>query len=160
MEQFKDATGQDWSITINYSVRNVVKAKAGVDFFDIEQIQTLVILGDLKDCEKLAEVLFVLCGEQAEKLGLNPDQFAARFNGDVFEAACAALSREIANFFPKARRELLTKVVKKAASLQNLGMERANQMVDSDQMEKQMLAKLAQIESQSTIGASGASLAS
>lgn len=137
MRVFKDAIGRDWTIDINLGTREIVKAKTGVDFLDLE-----TCVEKLSDLATLGAVLYALCEPQIEKLGLKQEDFVSAFKGDVFDAASAALNGELIDFFPSGRRQILQRTLAKAKELETMALDHANKMIDSGKLEEQLRQKL------------------
>lgn len=108
MARFKDSQGQEWEITIDVVEIRRVREAMGVD---------LGLLGNILDLDedvvKFADVLWVLCEEQAKKPGLDRDQFQRRIVGDVIQDAKNAIRNAYLFFCPTWQREAIEKAVEK-----------------------------------------------
>ena len=80
MHTFTDTAGRDWSIDINLHTAARVRDVVKVDLLDVWKGNIFQRLAD--DPFTLGAVLFCLIGEQAEKQGVSPEQFAVALAGD------------------------------------------------------------------------------
>jgi hypothetical protein len=129
MKTFKDQGDREWVLQVNYSAKQRVQALAGVDLFDLSIFEKLG-----SDPGKLIEILYAICQEQADKLGLKKEQFYDAIIGDCLEAAADALTQEIINFFPKRRREVFQKLVATAGKVQDKALELIETKLDSGEI--------------------------
>ncbi len=130
MTTFADKSGRRWELTIH--VGSIARVKAHTDvylpaLYDDGFRPLTAFLGDVI---AVANVLYVLCLDQAEAAGVSQEQFGCLLVGDVFEAAVEALCDELAGFSPKHLREPLRKVLEKARRLADLAETRAVTLLD------------------------------
>ena len=74
--------------------------------------------------------VFAVCKDQADRLNITDVQFAEGLDGDTIEAATLALMEGIVEFFPLAKRRLLTKI------LNLVKQQRQQELVNLETMEK------------------------
>lgn len=129
MHTFKDKTGHDWTLEIDYDMAVKLNDATGFDIqtaFDKESIAST-----FSDIFKVGGILWTTLSAQAGDLGITQEQFAKRINGDALEDATIALMEEIIDFFPRARRSALRASVTKTREIENLVAERAVKMLES-----------------------------
>lgn len=139
MHTFKDINGRQWPVVINVNTITRVRAMAGG--FDL-----LAIVNDrdaiaslLEDPVRLVEVLYAVCQPEADKSQITPEAFGeALGNGDVIEQAALELIGELADFFPKHRREPLKKALQKLQQVQIKASELAIKRIESPEMDRQI----------------------
>jgi hypothetical protein len=138
--QFKDANGKPWSISLDApTIRKVRNELDGLDLADGDGAALDRMAADpclLVDC------LWLLCQEQAEKAGVQPEQFARGLIGDAIDSATAAMLESIADFFPTQRRTLLRAIRDKNAKLRELGVMKAMQRINDPDLEARILADM------------------
>jgi len=77
-----------------------------------------------EDPEKLPLVLWVLCREQAQSLGIDRDAFVVAIVGDAAERAGFALAEAIINFIPsRQRREAMRAALEQDREAERIGLE-------------------------------------
>ena len=97
-----------------------VKALTGVDLLDSEAVLQLNVV-------QLVDVLYALCKEQCDKLGLSDIDFGQGFSGDTINTAIDSFREEYVSFFPNARtRKILGEALKKIKSAETIVLDRRN----------------------------------
>ena len=104
MTTFKDRTGQDWSIELDSPLLKRIKDRCGVLLTDL-RVDALELLAC--DPVLLVDVLYLLCEAEADKRGLNAEQFGKLLNGEAIDQATAALGDAVSGFFPSGKRSSL-----------------------------------------------------
>jgi hypothetical protein len=100
--KFKDSAGQEWEI--RFTVGDLERVKEDADF----DIEGLVARPDgaaaalFQAPRKIAQVLWVLCEDQARALGIDPRAFGRRLDREALDAATNALLEAILLFFPRS----------------------------------------------------------
>lgn len=142
MKTFKDTNGKEWTVTINTNALQRSK--------DLAQFDLLSVADDPKnigtlsnDPVKLVAILYAVCKPQAEASTITPEQFGEALGaGHVIDQATDALLEDLFSFFPKHRREPLTKAYQKLKQLQGKAAELAVQRLESPELMKQVEAML------------------
>jgi regulator of extracellular matrix RemA (YlzA/DUF370 family) len=103
MHSFVDNANRTWELTINVAMVKRVRALVEVDLYGLvdEGFKSLSAL--IADPVQLADVLFCLCKEQAEKAGVTDEDFGRALAGDAIARAADAFVEELIDFFPDAR---------------------------------------------------------
>lgn len=118
MATFKDSTGRDWVLAIDAWTVKQVRIRTGVELGKLldDNMRPLVEL--VSNCERLVDVLWVLCEEQAARVGVNEVQFARGLGGDGLEQAVRAFEEAFALFCPSRQREILRALAAKVQSVE------------------------------------------
>jgi uncharacterized small protein (DUF1192 family) len=150
MHIFKDEEGRDWKIAINVTARKDCRAHLGLDLFGLTD-DSCKPLGELvSDPERLSDVLFVLCMDQAKELGITDRDFGRLIFGDAIERAVWAFTHELFDFFSDAaKRAALRKWLEKAQKVASLmteqiatEMETELERMDPEKIATQEIARM------------------
>lgn len=131
MKTFKDNAGRTWLVAINVNAVKRCRALVGVDLYGLvdDGFQGLAKL--LGDPVQLVDVLYVLCRDEAEKVGVTDEDFGRAMAGDAIEAASNAFLEELTGFFPDPRvRAALRKVMEAGRTVQAGLMEHLSRQLD------------------------------
>jgi hypothetical protein len=103
---FKDTEGREWQLSIDLFVVGDVHKETGVSIYTLmdDQAQGLRELCSPVNRHVLANVVYLICKEQADKRGVSPRDFARALKGDPIDAMEEAFVEALADFFPDARR--------------------------------------------------------
>lgn len=112
MKTFVDNAGRTWCICINVAAVKRCRALVGVDLYGLVDQEFSGLGKLLSDPVSLVDVLFCLCKDEAEKLGVSDEDFGRAMAGDSIEHASDAFLAEFTDFFPDSRvRTGITKVL-------------------------------------------------
>ena len=117
MHSFQDKNGRSWSLTVNVGTMKRVRSLCGIDLFNIIELdknqnpKTDVLEKLTTDPILLVDVIYAVCKEEADKIGISDEDFGRSMCGDTIEAATNALLDEIVDFFPAAKRQVYLKVL-------------------------------------------------
>jgi hypothetical protein len=90
-----------------------VRDELGIHLLDVAKDDFAVGRQVMSDPIVLADILWIVCGDQHE--GVTPNDFGNALLGDVIEDAARALFRGVVDFFPSSRqRKALTAILDKA----------------------------------------------
>jgi len=95
MQTFTDITGRKWTVVITIGTVKRVKARLHLDMLDIESVMKQV-----QDFIFLCDVLYVVCQDEADKLGITDEQFGHLLGGPVLLQAKEAFIEAYMAFFP------------------------------------------------------------
>lgn len=103
MKTFRDNAGRPWTVVINVYAVKRVRGLLGLDLYSLvdDRFQGLGKL--LADPVALVDVLYVLCKDEADKLGVSDEDFGRGMGGDAIEHASTAFLEELTDFFPEPR---------------------------------------------------------
>lgn len=141
MKTFQDSAGRTWSVALNVDAIKRVRTLCEVDLLEaaggklLDRITTDPVL--------LCDVLFAVCRDEAEAKGVSDVEFGKGLSGDAIDGATTALLEELVSFFPKGRRGVLEKVVRKLGTLQARVIQAAEARLDSPELEREMEQALA-----------------
>lgn len=136
MLSFKDKFGRQWICRVDVAAIRRVRSLCNIDLANSILIHpdgtadTNVLQALASDPCLLVDTVFAVCKDQADRLNVTDVQFAEGLDGDTIEAATMALMEGIVEFFPLAKRRLLTKI------LTVVQQQRQQQMSKLDAMEK------------------------
>lgn len=141
MKSFKDGAGRTWDVEIDAWLIKQVAARTGVQLARLLD-DNWALWGELvKDPVKFVDVLFVLVGDRAEKLGVSEEQFFRGLSGDPLEAAYEAFRGAFADFSPRHLRAILNAASDKAKVATERATEKALRT-----LERETQKSLAKIE--------------
>lgn len=111
MRTFADNLGRTWYVAVNVATIRRVRAALGVDLYQLCD-DGLAALGKLiADPVRLADVLFVLCQEDAAAKNITDEDFGRALGGDAITAGAEALVEELVDFFPDERSRACLRTV-------------------------------------------------
>ena len=146
---FSDSKGNKWALAVTVSDLKRCKQVLGVDLA-AEAVSGELFSKLADDPVFLVDVLYVLCSSQAEMAGISDEDFGRLMVGDCIEEATQSLAEAIVDFFPKARRELMRKLLAKTQEMQQRATQTAHEWLDSGKMEKMMNDELSRLTSSSS----------
>ena len=103
MAVFIDNQKREWNLYIDIPIARKIRTVLDVDILDIQEGLTAVS----EDPILLCDVLYMLCQEQAESLGVSDEQFGQALVGEAIESACSAFVEALMDFSPPRRRKIL-----------------------------------------------------
>lgn len=110
-EKHAEVDGREYIVEVNVTQLRRVKKELGVDLLELLKGDLLARIWD--DPLLLCDVLYVICREQAEKAGINDEQFGCSMKGDAIDRGRSALLDELISFCPSpAQRENLRRAIK------------------------------------------------
>lgn len=140
MQTFKDNLERNWEVALSVDALKRVKGTLEIDLLEVVEGKLIERL--VSDPVLLCDVVYVVCKPQADKLDISDEDFGRAMAGDAIDAATAALLEELVDFFPRARREVLRKVLTKLNKLEGMTLAAAMKVLDSEDLEKLMQAEL------------------
>jgi hypothetical protein len=131
MRPFKDNAGRTWIITVHSTAVKKLRGALGFDVHSLldEKLENLAKF--LGDPVLRVDVLYWLCKEEADKLGITDEDFGKAMWGDAIEHATDAFIAEVVDFTPDARvRESIRKILEASRTVRDRLMDRATQVLD------------------------------
>jgi hypothetical protein len=101
---WRDNKDRQWLIELDYALCKRIKSETRIDLPGSMDGQAWFTLQS--SIEKLVEVLWVCCEEQADQAGVDETSFGKGLGGDAIDRARAALERAWLLFCPAAQRRL------------------------------------------------------
>jgi len=136
VKTFQDSAGRTWSVSIHIDAVKRVRDLVGVDL--LEAVGGKLLDKLTTDPVLLCDVLFALCKEEADTRGVTDVEFGKGLAGDAIDGATTAFLEELVSFFPKGRRGVLAKVIKKLGMVQSRVIEAAETRLDSPELEAEI----------------------
>ena len=133
MKSFTDNAGRSWTVVLNVTALKHVRDLCEVDLMDAAHGNLLERL--ITDPVLLCDVIYCICKEEADKAGITDEQFGQSMAGDAIEAATKALLEELIDFFPEARRGLLSKALGKMRRWEDLAIQAGHARLDAQETE-------------------------
>lgn len=133
---FKDNAGRTWTLAVNVHAIKVIKGLIGLDLYALVDGGFEGLGKLIGDPVRLVDVLFVLCKDEADRLGVSDEDFGRGMGGDSLARATDAFLAEYTDFFPDPRvRAGLAKVIEKARALEGMMWTRAEAGLDRIDLE-------------------------
>src|SRR3990172_1759083 len=140
MKTFVDTQGRTWTVTINVDAIRRVRSLLNINLLEIVEGPLLERL--VTDPVLLCDILFALCQPEAQSKNVSDEDFGRALGGDVLDGATTALLEELVDFFPSGKRAVFRKELEKLKKLEGIALEAATKRLESDELERQMLAAL------------------
>jgi len=128
MRIFKDNAGRTWSVSVNVDTIKRVRSLLNVNLLEVAGGQLVEQL--VSDPVQLCNVLYAVLKPDADALHISDEDFGRAMAGDAIEQATTALLEELVDFFPLARRKVLSKALEKIKALQSRMLELAETRLD------------------------------
>lgn len=102
MQTFKDANGLEWKIEFNLAEARRIRGESqGVETLrEVDFLDYTALLASLADVFFAADLLFVVCKEQATARAVDEAEFGRALRGRSISDAINALTAEYLDFFP------------------------------------------------------------
>ncbi len=144
MKSFTDNTGKSWLINVNVGTIKRVRALCNVDLANIISIENgtapkVDLLEKLaNDPVLLVDVLYAICKDDADKIGVSDEDFGRAMAGDAIEHATTALLDEVIDFFPEVKRQVFQKILNATRRFQNKGKLALQEFLDNPKFDQEM----------------------
>jgi hypothetical protein len=130
MKTFKDNAGRTWIVAINVAAIKRVRGLAGVDLFGLVDDGFKGLAKLLGDPIELVDVLYVLCKDEADKIGVSDEDFGRAMAGDAIGSASDAFLEELTDFFPDPRvRAGLRKLIETSRKVRDRMLDRMDERI-------------------------------
>lgn len=145
MQKFQDTSGVEYTLSVTVASIERVRTEANVDLAKLFEEDGSILQALFDDPVKLVHVLFVL----AKPTNVSPGQFAESLAGDELETAGNALVEAVVDFFPRAQRQSLRKMLAKLKTAAATYREKAEPILEAQIDEKfnELLADLTRSKS-------------
>lgn len=161
MKTFMDNAGRSWVIQINVFAVKRLRGLLKVDLYSLIDGQFEGLGKLMSDPIQLVDVVYVLCKDEADKLGVSDEDFGRSMAGDAIESAANAFLEEFTDFFPDPRvRAGIRKVIEKSRAVTEVIGRHAMETIDRMSLEMLAAPAIAKIdaEARKLNGSSGKSL--
>jgi hypothetical protein len=142
MKTFADNSGRTWAIAVNVAAVKRVKDLLKVNLLEIAERKGKLMERIVEDPVLLCDILFCLVKPEADAKSISDEDFGRSLAGDVLGTATDVLLQEIADFFPKGRREILRRILTKLTALEEKATNLALTKLDDPKLDQQMEAEL------------------
>ena len=152
MKTFIDNAGRTWTVQINVDAIKRVRALAGVNLLEViapAGSQESLLQRLVGDPILLCDCVYALCKPEADVRKVTDEDFGRAMGGDAIDSATTALLEELVDFFPQAKRRVLSKALAKLQKLENAALTAVEMRLDSPELERQMAARLTELENSS-----------
>jgi hypothetical protein len=155
MKTFNDNAARSWTVQINVDAIRRVRDLASVNLLEV--IEGKLIERLVSDPILLCDVIYVVCKPEADAREISDADFGRAMAGDAIDSATTALLEELVSFFPQAKRRVLAKALAKLQNLQRIVSERAESMLESPDLEQQILRQLDELDREAQLSPSNSS---
>lgn len=144
MKTFVDNAGRTWTVAINVDAIKRVRDLAGVNLLEVIEGKLLERL--IGDPILLCDVIYSICKPEAEAKTITDTDFGRAMGGDAIDGATTALLEELVDFFPLARRRVLSKALEKLRKFETAALNAVEVRLESPELEQRLAADLAQLQ--------------
>ena len=132
MHSFVDNSRRTWEVTINVAAVKRIRGLLGIDLYALVDDGFKSLSKLVSDPVTLADVLYCLCKDQAERQSITDEDFGRALAGDVITQAADAFVEELIDFFPDARaRASLRKAIEAGKAVREKVLNHAEKILDS-----------------------------
>ena len=136
MHSFVDNSRHTWEVTINVAAVKRIRGLLGIDLYALVDDGFKSLSKLVSDPVTLADVLYCLCKDQAERQSITDEDFGRALAGDVITQAADAFVEELIDFFPDARaRASLRKAIEAGKAVREKVLNHAEKILDSIELE-------------------------
>ena len=132
MHSFVDNSRRTWEVAINVAAVKRIRGLLGIDLYALVDDGFKSLSKLVSDPVTLADVLYCLCKDQAERQSITDEDFGRALAGDVIPQAADAFVEELIDFFPDARaRASLRKAIEAGKAVREKVLNHAEKILDS-----------------------------
>jgi len=132
MHSFVDNSRRTWEVAINVAAVKRIRGLLGIDLYALVDDGFKSLSKLVSDPVTLADVLYCLCKEQADKQSISDEDFGRALAGDAITQAADAFVEELIDFFPDARaRASLRKAIEAGKTVRDKVLSHAEKILDS-----------------------------
>jgi hypothetical protein len=132
MHSFVDNEKRTWEISINVTAVKRIRGLMGVDLYALVDDGFKSLSKLVSDPVTLADVLYCLCKDQAEKQSITDEEFGRALAGDAITLAADAFVEELIDFFPDVRaRASLRKAIEAGKAVRDKVLNHAEKLLES-----------------------------
>ena len=136
MKQFTDNAERTWTVEVNVAAIKRVKSLLDVNLLEALEGDLLDELAH--DMVLLCDVIYALCKPEADAIGITDEQFGQAMAGDAIDFATTALLEELVEFFPLAKRRVLTKALAKMRNVDEKAIAYAEAKLDDPELDRKI----------------------
>jgi hypothetical protein len=136
MHSFVDNAHRTWEVAINVAAVKRIRGLLGIDLYSLVDDGFKSLSKLVSDPVTLADVLYCLCKDQADKQSITDEEFGRALAGDAITLAADAFVEELIDFFPDARaRTSLRKAIEAGKNVRDKVLSHAEKILDSIDLE-------------------------
>ena len=136
MHSFVDNSQRTWEVAINVAAVKRIRGLLGIDLYSLVDDGFKYLSKLVSDPVTLADVLYCLCKDQADKQSITDEDFGRALAGDAITLAADAFVEELIDFFPDARaRTSLRKAIEAGKNVRDKVLSHAEKILDSIDLE-------------------------
>lgn len=133
MKSFVDNSGRRWLIQIHVAAVKRLRGLLDVDLYGLIDEEFAGLGKLMSDPVKLVDVIYCLCKDEADKLGVTDEDFGRAMGGDCLTHAADAFLGELTDFFPDARvRTGLHKILSMSRKVRDTLLTQAMEQMDQE----------------------------
>ena len=132
MHSYVDNSRRTWEVEINVTAVKRIRGLLGIDLYALVDDGFRSLSKLVADPVTLADVLYCLCKDQADKQSISDEDFGRALAGDAITQAADAFVEELIDFFPDARaRASLRKAIEAGKTVRDKVLSHAEKILDS-----------------------------
>ena len=132
MHSFVDNSQRTWEVAINVAAVKRIRGLLGIDLYSLVDDGFKSLSKLVSDPVTLADVVYCLCKDQADKQSITDEDFGRALAGDAITLAADAFVEELIDFFPDARaRTSLRKAIEAGKTVRDKVLSHAEKILDS-----------------------------
>ena len=132
MHSFVDNSRRTWEVAINVTAVKRIRGLLGIDLYALVDDGFKSLSKLVADPVSLADVLYCLCKDLADKQSISDEDFGRALAGDAITQAADAFVEELIDFFPDARaRASLRKAIEAGKTVRDKVLSHAEKILDS-----------------------------
>jgi hypothetical protein len=136
MHSFVDNSQRTWEVAINVAAVKRIRGLLGIDLYSLVDDGFKSLSKLVSDPVTLADVLYCLCKDQADKQSTTDEDFGRALAGDAITLAADAFVEELIDFFPDARaRTSLRKAIEAGKTVRDKVLSHTERILDSIDLE-------------------------
>ncbi len=168
MKTFRDAAGREWTIAVNVgAIKRVMKAPieylgepVKVNLLELVDPDGALLKKVVAYPPLVCDIAYALCKPQCDEKNVTDEEFGRAMAGDVLEEVLDLLLEETVDFFPKARRAVLQKVLTKSRTFARRAQELTEARLAAGELDRAidevLQPELARLEASPTNGTGSA----
>jgi hypothetical protein len=127
---FRDAKGDQWSVRLDFAGLRRIRDAADVDLGNVEALAQ-VWASLLYDDELALSVIWLCIQSAAEPKGVTKDDYFARMDGPVLQAALDALGEAVLNFTRPQKRGMAERAIREVTDGYKQAVEEAEKRIET-----------------------------
>jgi hypothetical protein len=134
MARFADKEGRSWEPEVDVVTIGRVRAALKINLLEL-LLPNTTLPEQLNDPCLIVDVLYLLCRDEADRLGMDSDAFGRAMTPDGIEDGWDAVLEGLVLFSPRGLRAAHQKVLEKAKRFQATAAERLRTAIESPEFE-------------------------